>query len=87
MQPVLKPKTKKNTTGGKDGAGKGLDKKEKKAARTILRVLLWNRDYRVARPVFDMMHMQKNIVRELVETEKNYVSRLEICVKCFLRPL
>ncbi|KAA6397448.1 MAG: hypothetical protein EZS28_007022, partial [Streblomastix strix] len=62
-------------------------KKEKQAARVILRVLLWNRDYRVAKPVFEMMRQQKNVVRELIETEKNYVQRLEVCVKCFLRPL
>ncbi|KAA6361232.1 MAG: hypothetical protein EZS28_043241, partial [Streblomastix strix] len=78
------------TTKDKDkeeGAKRTFNKKEKQAARVILRVLLWNRDYRVAKPVFEMMRQQKNVVRELIETEKNYVQRLEVCVKCFLRPL
>ncbi|KAA6377585.1 MAG: hypothetical protein EZS28_026888 [Streblomastix strix] len=60
---------------------------EKKAGLIILRALLWNRDYHASRPAFKLMRQQRNVVHELIETEKNYVSKLEACVKYYLQPL
>ncbi|KAA6355357.1 MAG: hypothetical protein EZS28_049116 [Streblomastix strix] len=64
-----------------------LTQNERNAALRILRVLRYYRQYHLTRPIFKMMRQQKYLVLELVETEKNYVQRLEICVNCFLRPL
>ncbi|KAA6313411.1 MAG: hypothetical protein EZS28_055757, partial [Streblomastix strix] len=50
---------------------------ERKAALTILRALLWNRDYHASRPAFELMRQQRNVVQELIESEKNYVSKME----------
>ncbi|KAA6370938.1 MAG: hypothetical protein EZS28_033535, partial [Streblomastix strix] len=60
---------------------------ENKAGLTILRALLWNRDYHASRPAFELMRQQRNVVQELIDSEKNYISKLEICVKYFLKPL
>ncbi|KAA6371319.1 MAG: hypothetical protein EZS28_033154 [Streblomastix strix] len=60
---------------------------ENKAALTILRALLWNRDYHASRPAFELMRQQRNVVQELIESEKNYVSKMEDCIKYYLQPL
>ncbi|KAA6388917.1 MAG: hypothetical protein EZS28_015556, partial [Streblomastix strix] len=60
---------------------------EKKAGLTILRALLWNRDYHASRPAFELMRQQRNVVQELIDSEKNYVSKLEDCIKYYLQPL
>ncbi|KAA6385478.1 MAG: hypothetical protein EZS28_018995, partial [Streblomastix strix] len=60
---------------------------EKEAGLIILRALLWNRDYHAARPAFVLMRQQRNVVHELIETEKNYVSKLEAGIKYYLQPL
>ncbi|KAA6384633.1 MAG: hypothetical protein EZS28_019840, partial [Streblomastix strix] len=60
---------------------------ERKAALTILRALLWNRDYHASRPAFELMRQQRNVVQELIESEKNYVSKMEDCIKYYLQPL
>ncbi|KAA6373471.1 MAG: hypothetical protein EZS28_031002, partial [Streblomastix strix] len=60
---------------------------ENKAGLTILRALLWNRDYHASRPAFELMRQQRNVVQELIDSEKNYVSKMEACVKYYLQPL
>ncbi|KAA6375926.1 MAG: hypothetical protein EZS28_028547, partial [Streblomastix strix] len=60
---------------------------ERKAALTILRAHLWNRDYHAARPAFELMRQQRNVVQELIESKKNYVSKMEDCIKYYLQPL
>ncbi|KAA6363759.1 MAG: hypothetical protein EZS28_040714, partial [Streblomastix strix] len=65
-----------------------LQKKiENKAGLTILRALLWNRDYHASRPAFELMRQQRNVVQEIVESEKNYVSKMEAGIKYYLQPL
>ncbi|KAA6384884.1 MAG: hypothetical protein EZS28_019591 [Streblomastix strix] len=60
---------------------------EKKAGLTILRALLWNRDYHAQRPAFELMRLQRNVIQELIDSEKNYVSKMEACIQYYLQPL